>query len=135
VRLGWYETQHCLNTANCRVSLSFDPTYGLMRGVELSPESLALDVIDEVGPGGSYLGTSHTVRHFRETWSPRLLDRRSYQAWVDAGQPTAVKTAREIARQVIAAPPVHPLPPETSQAVREIISEAEARAGPRRPAG
>jgi trimethylamine--corrinoid protein Co-methyltransferase len=107
----------------------------LMRGVELSPEALALDVIDEVGPGGSYLGTSHTVRHFRETWSPRLLDRRSYQAWVDAGQPTAVKTAREIARQAIAAPPAHPLPPETSQAAREIIVRAEARAAPPQQAG
>jgi trimethylamine--corrinoid protein Co-methyltransferase len=101
----------------------------LMRGMELSPEALALDVIDDVGPGGSYLGTSHTVRHFRETWSPRLLDRRAYQGWVDAGQPTALKTAREIARQAIAAPASNPLPDGTVQALREIIAGADARAG------
>ncbi len=101
----------------------------LMHGMELSPEALALDVIDEVGPGGSYLGTPHTVRHFRETWSPRLLDRRAYQGWVDAGQPTMVKTAREIARQAIAAPVSNPLPDETVQALRAIIAGADARAG------
>jgi trimethylamine--corrinoid protein Co-methyltransferase len=101
----------------------------LMRGMELSPEALALDVIDDVGPGGSYLGTPHTVRHFRETWSPRLLDRRAYQGWVDAGQPTALKTAREIARQAIAAPASNPLPDGTVQALREIIAGADARAG------
>jgi trimethylamine--corrinoid protein Co-methyltransferase len=120
-------------TCSCEMIVICDEIIGfvrrLMRGVELSPESLALDVIDEVGPGGSYLGTSHTVRHFRETWSPRLLDRRSYQAWVDAGQPTAAKSAREIARQAIAAPSANPLPDETSKAMREIIAQAEARAG------
>jgi trimethylamine--corrinoid protein Co-methyltransferase len=120
-------------TCSCEMIVMGDEIIGfvrrLMRGVELSPEALALDVIDEVGPGGSYLGTSHTVRHFRETWSPRLLDRRSYQAWMDAGQPTAAKTAREIARQAMAAPAANPLSPETSQALREIIAQSEARAG------
>jgi trimethylamine--corrinoid protein Co-methyltransferase len=101
----------------------------LMRGVELSAETLALDVIDEVGPGGSYLGASHTVRHFREVWSPRLFDRRTYQAWADAGEPTLVKTARETARQVIAGRPANPLPAETLNALRQIVAEADARAG------
>jgi trimethylamine--corrinoid protein Co-methyltransferase len=101
----------------------------LMRGIELSPETLALDVIDEVGPGGNYLGTSHTVRHFREAWSPRLFDRRTHQAWVDAGEPSLLKTAQEIARQAIATSPASPLPAETLAALREIIVEADARAG------
>jgi trimethylamine--corrinoid protein Co-methyltransferase len=101
----------------------------LMRGMEFSAETLALDVIDEVGPGGSYLGTPHTVRHFREVWSPRFFDRRTYQAWADAGQPTLLKTARETARQAIATSPANPLPAETLDALRQIVAEADARAG------
>ncbi|GAB4544623.1 MAG: trimethylamine methyltransferase MttB [Anaerolineae bacterium] len=101
----------------------------LLRGMQLTAETLALDVVDQVGPGGSYLGVSHTLRHFREVWAPRLFDRRTYQAWADAGQPTLLKTAREIARQVTASPPASPLPPEVSETLHQIVAEADARAG------
>jgi trimethylamine--corrinoid protein Co-methyltransferase len=101
----------------------------LLRGVELSAETLALDVIDEVGPGGNYLGSPHTVRHFRGVWSPRLFDRRTFQVWAEAGQPTLLETARETARQALAAPPANPLPAGTLEALRQIAAEADARAG------
>jgi trimethylamine--corrinoid protein Co-methyltransferase len=52
----------------------------LGRGIEVSDETLALDLIDSVGPGehGSYLDKEHTLAHFRETWFPRYLQRGSY---------------------------------------------------------
>ena len=37
------------------------------RDLELDEETLALDVIDAVGPGGHFLGQSHTRRHMKET--------------------------------------------------------------------
>ena len=54
---------------------------------------------------------------------------RTYQAWADAGQPTLLETARETARQALAAPPANPLPAGTLEALRQIVAEADARAG------
>jgi len=101
----------------------------LMRGIDLSPESLALDVIHQVGPGGDYLRHPHTRDHFRQVWYPRVFDRRAYPAWVEAGQPAALETAREIARQAIATPAPSPLSSATLDTLKAIIAEADARAG------
>jgi trimethylamine--corrinoid protein Co-methyltransferase len=101
----------------------------LMAGVEISRETLALDVLHEVGPGGDFLGSDHTARHFREVWYPNILDRRSYHAWLEAGRPTAVKTARDIARETIANHRAAPLAADTLDALKSIVAEADARAG------
>ena len=45
-----------------------------MEGIELTEETLALDLIHQVGPGGNFLQQDHTYKHFRkETWYPRFL--------------------------------------------------------------
>src|SRR3989304_196686 len=49
--------------------------------VEFNDEALGLDVIGEVGPGGNYIDTEHTVEHFRkELWFPKILDRDYFNA-------------------------------------------------------
>jgi trimethylamine---corrinoid protein Co-methyltransferase len=57
----------------------------LMGGVPVSPETLALEVMDQVGPGGHYLNHEHTLRHFRETWYSDLFDRSIYGKWLERG--------------------------------------------------
>ena len=57
--------------------------------VEITDEELALDAIDEVGPGGTYLLHKHTRRHARERWQPRIFDRASWGTWVKGGGKTA----------------------------------------------
>jgi len=58
----------------------------VMRAVEVSADTLGLDVITEVGPGGTFIDQPHTAAHFRhELWFPKLLDRNYYQAWADNG--------------------------------------------------
>jgi trimethylamine--corrinoid protein Co-methyltransferase len=47
----------------------------LMRGIEVNDETVPLDIIDKVGPGGSYLGEKHTLRHFRSFWTPKVFHR------------------------------------------------------------
>jgi trimethylamine--corrinoid protein Co-methyltransferase len=101
----------------------------LMRGIEITPETLALDVIDQVGPGGSYLTAPHTLQHFRQVWYPRVLDRHNHHGWMKAGQPTAIKTARDVARDAIANHQPVPLPPATLETLNAIVAEANKRAG------
>ena len=57
----------------------------IMKGIEVSPETLALDLIGEVGPGGHYIDKKHTLDHFRENWMPSLMSRDDYKTWVTAG--------------------------------------------------
>jgi trimethylamine--corrinoid protein Co-methyltransferase len=59
-----------------------------MGGVPVNEETLALDVMDKVGPGGHYLNEDHTLRHFKETWYSDLFDRSIYQTWLDRGAKT-----------------------------------------------
>lgn len=54
-------------------------------GIRIDGESLALDVIDSLGPGGDFLSSDHTLDHWRALWRPRLFDRQALQSWREAG--------------------------------------------------
>lgn len=97
----------------------------LLQGMDLSAESLALEVIDQVGPGGSFLAHPHTRRHFAEAWSPRILDHRSYPAWVAAGRPDARQAAREVARRLLTEHRPETLPEAVQETLRQIVAEAD----------
>lgn len=58
----------------------------LMRGFEVTDETLGLDVVRDVGHDGNFLGEMHTLRHFREElWFPKLLDRAFWSNWIEEG--------------------------------------------------
>jgi trimethylamine---corrinoid protein Co-methyltransferase len=54
-------------------------------GIALDREAFALDLIHEIGPGGSYLITEHTLQHFRDFWQPALYSRQRLNDWVKRG--------------------------------------------------
>jgi trimethylamine--corrinoid protein Co-methyltransferase len=101
----------------------------LLGGLELTPETLALEVIDEVGPGGDFLSTDHTLRHYKECWYPNVFDRFSYQSWAEAGRPEAIARARQAARDVIANHRPEPLSEATLETLRNLVAAADERAG------
>ena len=102
----------------------------LVGGIEITPETLALDVIDEVGPGGEYLSTEHTLQHFKSCWYPRIFDRLSHRGWVEDGRPTALANARQAARDTIASHQPEPLPEATVQALRDLVAAFDDPATP-----
>lgn len=53
----------------------------MFRGIVVDSETLSVDVIEDVGPGGNFIGTKHTRQHMRKRWLPSLMDRRTYEAW------------------------------------------------------
>jgi trimethylamine--corrinoid protein Co-methyltransferase len=58
----------------------------ILRGIPVTDETMALDVMDTVGPGGHYLEHDHTYNRFKtEIWRPKLLDRNNWENWVAAG--------------------------------------------------
>jgi len=100
----------------------------LTGGIELSAETLALETIDEVGPGGDYITCDHTLRHYRECWYPRIFDRFSHRSWAEAGSPSIVDTARAAARDAIATHAPDPLPEATLETLRAMVVAADDRA-------
>lgn len=53
----------------------------LVKGIDINDISLAVDLIQEVGPGGNYISHRHTYQHMREISQSKLFDRRSREAW------------------------------------------------------
>jgi trimethylamine--corrinoid protein Co-methyltransferase len=66
-----------------------------MRGLDVSDEALALEVIDAVGPGEHYLILEHTMNHFREAWYSQLFDRNGYSRWSENGSTDLQTRVRE----------------------------------------
>ncbi|MEM7342766.1 MAG: trimethylamine methyltransferase family protein [Chloroflexota bacterium] len=70
--------------------------------VEVSDETLALDMIAEVGPGGHHLGTPHTQARFRtEFYQPFLADRQNYESWVQSGVGDTATRANKVWKEVL----------------------------------
>lgn len=59
-----------------------------MKGIEVSEETLAVDIIDKVGPGGHYLAEKHTKNHYRKVKYSRIFERMIYDEWEKAGSPS-----------------------------------------------
>ncbi|MCL2646886.1 MAG: trimethylamine methyltransferase family protein [Phycisphaerales bacterium] len=75
------------------------------RGVQVTEETLALNITREIGPAGSFLETDHTADHFREElWMPPLLWRQKRAAWTDSGSKRLDERAESLADELIAKP-------------------------------
>jgi len=99
-----------------------------MQGLEVSEETLALDLIHQVGHQGDFLSTEHTMRHFREDWYPDLFDRNNFEGWQGAGGKTLQQKAKERIDEILAPTGHQPesLPPDVQQRIDEILNRAAA---------
>jgi trimethylamine--corrinoid protein Co-methyltransferase len=96
------------------------------RGFELNKETLALDVIRSVGPGGNYLSERHTVNHFRkELWRPTVANRDNMEIWVEKGSKSYEQRLNEEALRILDTHQPEPLPPEITARLQEISTHAD----------
>ena len=94
--------------------------------VDLSAETIALDVIHEVGPGGEFLSHEHTFDNMRKMSQPDLFDRRSWEAWMEfGGGKDLTNQAYERAKEIIEKHEPMELSLNSAQTMREIIYEYE----------
>jgi len=71
-------------------------------GLDVSEETLALQVIDSVGPAGDFLGHDHTLKYLRRTmWVPHAVDHKGYDDWAAAGAKDYAARACEYARGLL----------------------------------
>lgn len=94
-------------------------------GIEVTDETLAVDLIKQVGPGGNYLAAKHTRRHMGKIWRPTVYDRKPYGAWQEGGKKGAFEEATEAARWILKNHEVKPLDPKIKEEFAGIIGAAE----------
>lgn len=93
-------------------------------GIVVNDETLALDVIAAVGPGGNFLKQKHTRKHMRDIFLPQFMDRRPYNEWQERRDGPA-DWALNQARQILETHYPDPLDPALSAEMARIISTAE----------
>ena len=121
----------CVSSVSLEQVAIDDDVYGHMfrqaRGLHVDDETLAADVIANVGPGNSYIMEEHTLAHFRDEYyfSP-LANRLSAPTWEAAGARNALDQAADRVRNILAAPPKVFLSEEQSREVKAVLAKAEA---------
>jgi trimethylamine--corrinoid protein Co-methyltransferase len=95
--------------------------------VEISDETLALDLIDEVGPDGHFTETDHTLAHFRERWYPILIERYDYQSWLARGGQDLGQRAATRVDEILGQHQPEPLPTEVQKRLAHVVQRATER--------
>jgi trimethylamine--corrinoid protein Co-methyltransferase len=95
------------------------------KGAPVNEETLALDLIHELGSKGDFLTTDHTFRHFREQWQPALFDRKNYEKWKEAGAQDSKTRVRQKIEQILDEHQGRELPSTVKQRLSEISENAK----------
>ena len=101
----------------------------LVQGIPVNDETLAVDVIKEIGVGKDFLSHASTYKHMRTQSQPKLIDRRMREDWQAAGGTDIYQRALEEARYILENHKPDPLPDTVLSAIRSIVEEAEAELG------
>jgi len=100
----------------------------ILRGVPVDAGSKALDVLDEVGPGGHFLDHDHTYTRFRsEIWRPSLTDRLNWENWEAAGSKTYCERVHEKVVEILETETEPLLDEKMSDELRRICELADER--------
>ncbi len=98
----------------------------MMGGIVVNDETLALDAIRAVGPGGNFLAQAHTRKHMHDLWLPTLMDRRPYNVWEEK-RDEAEDWALATAKQILNTHQPDPLDPKIGQELKRIIAAVETQ--------
>ena len=99
----------------------------MMQGFEVNDDTLAVDVVKSVGPGGSFLMEDHTIEHLRsgEYYEYAVSSVDPYETWRAKGKPDVVDLARDKARSLISAGIAQPLDNMKLKAMDEIAKKLD----------
>ena len=107
--------------------------FGLLRQLFNTPDQLAddsfLGVMENVGPGGQFLGEMHTLENMRKLWMPRFFDRKSWEEWDAAKRPEPRQAAHEKMHSILSSHEPVPLEEKMDEEIVRIIQVYERGEG------
>ncbi|MDH3414537.1 MAG: trimethylamine methyltransferase family protein [Gammaproteobacteria bacterium] len=118
--LGWLEGGLCASFEKFIIDTEMvQMMTELLKPVEVNPDTLALDAIREVGPGGHFFGAAHTLERYETAFYPPMLsDWRNFESWNEAGAEDATRRAHRIFKSMLA----QYEPPPLEDSVREALN-------------
>jgi trimethylamine--corrinoid protein Co-methyltransferase len=119
-------------TTNMELIMIDEELIGIIRrsleGIEVNENTLAVDVIKEVGAGGSFLSNKHTLRNFqKEQYIPFLIDRNKREVWEKRGSKSIVDVAREKWHKILKEHQPEPLDKEVEKQLVEYLEMVKKR--------
>ena len=106
-----------------------DICFRIARGVTVDDDTLATDIIANVGPGGQFLGQKHTIKYLQqnEHWMPTLLDRTRFETWQNTGSKDFTARVRARVQKILKEHQPEPLPEYTMEEIGKVLEEATRR--------
>ena len=102
----------------------------LFKPLSVTPETLGLDAIAEVGHGGHFFGTTHTLERFETAfYSPLLSDWSNFENWRDRGSVDATTRAAQIFNEAVEAHTPPPMDPARLEEIDAFIARRTAEGG------
>ena len=102
--------------------------FRIVKGVEVNKDTIALDVIKEIGPGGNFLTHDHTLKNFRQVrWFPELTNREKWGNWKTKGAKDMRQRANEEARRILKEYHPRHLSPKLCEELDKFAKEAQER--------
>lgn len=103
-------------------------SFRIARGIEFTRDTLAIDALKEVGPGGNFLAHAHTLRYLRKTrWFPNLSSRENWDTWQMKGGKDMRERARERVRKILSEPYPEYVSAEAAREIDKIARRAQEK--------
>ena len=104
----------------------------IVKGIKVTDDTLATDVIDAVGPGGNYLrkvsAVKHTRKHFlEEHWQPEITDRTLRSEWEQKGSKDVIQRSKDKVQEILRVHEPEPLDKDVEARLQEIVREASKK--------
>jgi trimethylamine--corrinoid protein Co-methyltransferase len=98
--------------------------------VQVDDDTLGLDAVREVGPGGHFFGCAHTLERYQTAFYPPILsDWRNYETWQEAGSPTSFDHANRLKNQLLAEYEAPPLDPSVGEELEAFVARRKQEGG------
>ncbi len=102
----------------------------MLRPIEVNKETLGLEAIEEVAPGGHFFGSPHTMARYETAfYQPMLSDWRNYETWEEAGAPDATRRATALWKQLLAQYEQPPLDPAVAEELEAFVRRRKDEIG------
>ena len=102
----------------------------LLKPIAIDDDSMGFDAMMDVGPGGHFFGTQHTLdRYAGAFYEPLISDWRNFGQWQDAGSPQTAQRANVLWKKALAEYREPPLDPAIADAIDKFVARREAEGG------
>ena len=109
-----------------------DMVLKVVNGIQISDETLAMDVIRDVGPAGEFITHEHTYNNFKKLSNPKMMNRDNRENWEAAGSPDIAEIAFEKSQDILQNYQPKPRPEKVQKELDSIYAEYEQKVAERK---